>query len=102
MRQRNAMYKLDGDVQIANAYLGVEKTRKTSRGGQQNPFCDHGRNAQVQTCLHAVAPCRGFVERGHKDLRGCLPCQAELHETCNENASSGRIVSVMFFDFRFR
>lgn len=39
MRQRNSIYKLDGDVQIDDAYLGGAKPRKTGRGaGNKDPF----------------------------------------------------------------
>ncbi len=39
MRQRNSNYKLDGDVQIDDAYLGGEKPGKTGRGaGNKDPF----------------------------------------------------------------
>ena len=39
MRQRNATYKLAGDVQIDDAYLGGEKPGKTGRGaGNKVPF----------------------------------------------------------------
>ena len=39
MRQRNATYKLPGDVQIDDAYLGGEKPGKTGRGaGNKVPF----------------------------------------------------------------
>ncbi len=34
MRQRNSMYKLDGDVQIDDAYLGGEKPGKAGRGAK--------------------------------------------------------------------
>jgi transposase-like protein/ribosomal protein L37AE/L43A len=39
MRQRNTMYRLAGDVQIDDAYLGGEKAGKTGRGaGNKIPF----------------------------------------------------------------
>ena len=39
MRQRNTIYKLAGDVQIDDAYLGGEKPGKTGRGaGNKVPF----------------------------------------------------------------
>ena len=39
MRQRNSIYKLAGDVQIDDAYLGGEKAGKTGRGaGNKVPF----------------------------------------------------------------
>jgi len=39
MRQRNSIYKLSGDVQIDDAYLGGEKAGKTGRGaGNKVPF----------------------------------------------------------------
>jgi ribosomal protein L37AE/L43A/transposase-like protein len=39
MRQRNSMYKLNGDVQIDDAYLGGEKPGKTGRGAANKiPF----------------------------------------------------------------
>ena len=39
MRQRNSIYKLVGDVQIDDAYLGGEKAGKTGRGaGNKVPF----------------------------------------------------------------
>jgi ribosomal protein L37AE/L43A len=39
MRQRNSMHKLDGDVQIDDAYLGGEKAGKTGRGASNKiPF----------------------------------------------------------------
>ncbi len=39
MRQRNSIYKLDGDVQIDDAYFGGEKPGKTGRGaGNKDPF----------------------------------------------------------------
>jgi ribosomal protein L37AE/L43A len=39
MRQRNSMYKLAGDVQIDDAYLGGEKPGKTGRGAANKiPF----------------------------------------------------------------
>ena len=39
MRQRNTIYKLSGDVQIDDAYLGGEKPGKTGRGAaNKTPF----------------------------------------------------------------
>ena len=39
MRQRNSIYKLEGDVQIDDAYLGGEKPGKTGRGARnKDPF----------------------------------------------------------------
>ena len=39
MRQRNSIYKLEGDVQIDDAYLGGEKPGKAGRGaGNKDPF----------------------------------------------------------------
>ena len=39
MDQRNSIYKLDGDVQADDAYLGGEKPGKTGRGaGNKNLF----------------------------------------------------------------
>ena len=39
MRQRNTIYKLSGDVQIDDAYLGGEKAGKTGRGAaNKTPF----------------------------------------------------------------
>lgn len=46
MRQRNSMYKLSGDVQIDDAYLGGEKAGKPGRGARNKvPFV-----IAVQTC----------------------------------------------------
>ena len=39
MRQRNSIYKLAGDIQIDDAYLGGEKTGKARRGAaNKTPF----------------------------------------------------------------
>jgi hypothetical protein len=44
MRQRNATYKLAGDVQIDDGYLGGEKESRAG-SGQQDPFRHRRRDA---------------------------------------------------------
>ena len=67
MRQRNSMYKLAGDVQIDDAYLGGEKPGKTGRGAANKiPFAvavATRKGKPVYTQLRRVA---GFTKEAIK------------------------------------
>ena len=68
MRQRNAAYKLEGEVQIDDAYLGGEKAGKVGRGAANKvPFViavETRDGKPIHTQLRCVA---GFTKEAIKD-----------------------------------
>ena len=68
MRQRNATYKLAGDVQIDDAYLGGEKSGKTGRGaGNKVPFVIAVATREGEPVYMQLRRIAGFTKEAIRD-----------------------------------
>lgn len=68
MRQRNATYKLAGDVQIDDAYLGGEKPGKTGRGaGNKVPFVIAVASREGKPIFMQLRRLAAFTKKAIKD-----------------------------------
>ena len=68
MRQRNSIYKLEGDVQIDDAYLGGETPGKTGRGaGNKVPFVLAVATRDGKPIFTQVRRVTGFTKEAIRD-----------------------------------
>ena len=68
MRQRNTIYKLGGDVQIDDAYLGGEKPGKTGRGaGNKTPFVAAVATREGRPVYMQLRRLAGFTKEAIRD-----------------------------------